>query len=308
MPQWFYDRPAEPNFKQIVDKSLDLFAVFTGVPLAFFVKDFLFENTKPGFAALSLTSRVFVAAAVIALLLRFIVGSAAHLNSRYKPQKPAAGGAKVAELPSLRWLFCDIVFLVLFGTLAVYIVYAGNLHDLMVRAFGFIAAGLAWGVLAVFFRKKDRPIARPWMAINTGQLAITAVLIWGPWRFLQPDSAKTAILAGVYVFCLFLDFTVVARPPRQQVAAAWSKEANAYKETGDVWGVRIPYPSPEVLADMGWAVFDKANMLVRFEAYVIRQLVNADQSVDLNMRFHDRSNPPRDPNETITVRFIHPQP
>ena len=88
----------------------------------------------------------------------------------------------------------------------------------------------------------------------------------------------------------------------------WSKESNAYKETGDVWGVRIPYPSPEVLADMGWAVFDKANTLVKFEAYVIRQLVDADQSVDLAIRFHDRSNPPRDPKETITVRFIHPQP
>ena len=213
--RWFYDAGAEPNFKQIVDKSLDLFAVFTGVPLAFFVKDFLFENTKPGFAALSFPSRAFVAAAVIALLLRFIVGSAAHLNSRYKPQKPAAGGAKVVQLPSLGWLFCDIVFLVLFGTFAVYIVYAGNLHDLMVRAFSFIAAGLAWGVLAVALREKDRAIARPWMAINTGQLAITATLIWCSWSFLQSDAVKAAILAGVYVFCLFLDFAVVSRPPKQ---------------------------------------------------------------------------------------------
>ena len=88
----------------------------------------------------------------------------------------------------------------------------------------------------------------------------------------------------------------------------WSKEAKAVKETGDVWGVRIPYPSADVLADMGWSVVDKTGGLVRFEAYVIRRLVNADKSVDLNMRFHDRSKPPRDAKETITVRFIHPQP
>jgi hypothetical protein len=88
----------------------------------------------------------------------------------------------------------------------------------------------------------------------------------------------------------------------------WSKESKAVKETGDVWGVRIPYPRADVLADMGWAVFDQAGKLVQFEAYVIRRLVNADKSIDLNMRFHDRSKPPRDPKETISVRFIHPQP
>ena len=88
----------------------------------------------------------------------------------------------------------------------------------------------------------------------------------------------------------------------------WSKDTKAYKELGDVWGVRYPYPPADVLADMGWAVFDEANNLVMFEAYVMRRLVNSDESVDLNMRFHDRSKPPRDPNEVITVRFISPQP
>ncbi len=88
----------------------------------------------------------------------------------------------------------------------------------------------------------------------------------------------------------------------------WSKEAKAVKELGDVWGVRIPYPSAEVLADMGWSVIGTAAGVLIFEAYVIRRLPNSDKSFDLNMRFHDRSKPPRDPNETITVRFIHPQP
>jgi hypothetical protein len=88
----------------------------------------------------------------------------------------------------------------------------------------------------------------------------------------------------------------------------WSKEAQAVKETGDVWGVRIPYPPPHVLEDMGWAAFDKSGSVVPFEAYVIRRLVNLDGSFDLNMRFRDRSKPPRDPKEAVTVCFIHPQP
>ena len=88
----------------------------------------------------------------------------------------------------------------------------------------------------------------------------------------------------------------------------WSKETQAVKELGDVWGVRIPYPSSNILDDMGWGAFDKAGNVVLFEAYVVRRLRNTDGTSDLNMRFHDRSTPPRDPNEAITVRFIHPQP
>jgi hypothetical protein len=45
--------------------------------------------------------------------------------------------------------------------------------------------------------------------------------------------------------------------------------------------------------------------VVLFEAYVIRRLKNPDRTFDLNMRFHDRNTPPRDPNEAITIRFIH---
>jgi hypothetical protein len=88
----------------------------------------------------------------------------------------------------------------------------------------------------------------------------------------------------------------------------WSKEAPAGKELGDVWGVRIPYPSSDILDDMGWGALDTTGNVVLFEAYVIRRLENPDGTFDLNMRFHDRSQPPRDPKETITVRFIHPQP
>lgn len=88
----------------------------------------------------------------------------------------------------------------------------------------------------------------------------------------------------------------------------WSAEPKAVKETGDVWGVSIPYPSLQVMSNLGWGVFDKDDKLVAFETYVIRQLVNPDRSLVLNMRFHDRSKPPRKPTEAITVRFIHPQP
>jgi hypothetical protein len=42
--EWFYDPGAEPDFKQIVDKSLVLFGVFTGATLSFYVKDFLLAD------------------------------------------------------------------------------------------------------------------------------------------------------------------------------------------------------------------------------------------------------------------------
>jgi len=56
--QWFYNANAEPDFKQIVEKSLALFGVFTGATLSFYVKDFLLmDKDVQGFKELPLWSR-----------------------------------------------------------------------------------------------------------------------------------------------------------------------------------------------------------------------------------------------------------
>jgi hypothetical protein len=85
--KWFYNTEAEPDFKQIVEKSLALFGVFTGATLSFYIGDFLFANKlPPDFTGYPFWSRACLVAAVIALLLRYIVGSAVHLNLMYVPK------------------------------------------------------------------------------------------------------------------------------------------------------------------------------------------------------------------------------
>jgi hypothetical protein len=236
--EWFYDPGAEPDFKQIVDKSLVLFGVFTGATLSFYVKDFLLaDKDLAGFNGFSLWARACLVAAVIALLLRYIVGSASHLNATYvvkvTPSFKAiiaqdAAGNPVAELvstehrelasASLGWLFIDIAFLVLFGIVAVFIIQALNLEQFMWFASLFVAVGFVWGVLAFFWRApRDVKFAKRWMAIDIGQVAITVALIYGlrgRWFGDYGDSCVPTILAAVYVFCLYVDFAVGSRPPR----------------------------------------------------------------------------------------------
>jgi hypothetical protein len=231
---WFCNPDAEPDFKQIVEKSLALFGVFTGATLSFYVKDFLLaDKDLAGFNDFSLWARACLVATVIALFLRYIVGSASHLHATYVPKvtmshkvifaKDAAGNP-IAELvsserrelasSSLNWLFFDIGMLVLFGIVAVFIIQASNLEEFMWFSSGFVLVGFAWGVVAFFCRPpRDAEFAKRWLAIDIVQIAITLVLIYALRQRWVGSVGAPTILAAVYVFCLFLDFAMISRPP-----------------------------------------------------------------------------------------------
>jgi hypothetical protein len=156
---WFYDRNAKPDFKQIVEKSLALFGVFTGVTLSFYIKDFLFgDNILAGFRGFSKLDRTLISASVISLLLRYIVGSAVHLNATYvaKVTTRIVNNVLVEEkqpkLENLRWLFFDLLILVIFGLLAVYIIYSPDLEEFLWRSAIFILVGLLWSLVALAAR------------------------------------------------------------------------------------------------------------------------------------------------------------
>jgi hypothetical protein len=210
---------ATPDFKQIVEKSLALFGVFTGVTLSFYIKDFLFgDNIPPGFRHFSAWDRSMVALSVIALLLRYIVGSAVHLTATYVVQVTATVDPVTnvltevkypPKLNSLFWLFVDILVLVGFGIVAVLIIYSADFGQFMLRSGYFISMGVGWNVIALFCRPKDRAVAERWWWIDMAQLAFTLGLILVSFDVV----VKTTALAVVYLFCLFLDFCVVSRPP-----------------------------------------------------------------------------------------------
>jgi hypothetical protein len=225
MAYWFHDRNAKPDFKQIVEKSLALFGVFTGVTLSFYIKDFLFgDNILVGFLSFSVSGRILISASVIALLLRYIVGSAVHLNATYVAKVTTSIDnqnvlieKKELKSESLGWLFFDILILVVFGLLAVYIIYSPDLDDFLWRSANFIFVGLLWSVIALLFRPADRPVAARWAWIDGFQLVVTLLLLYAvPWS----DFTKTWALAVTYMVCLFLDFCVVSRPPAAAAVAA----------------------------------------------------------------------------------------
>ena len=81
----------------------------------------------------------------MALLLRYIIGSAIHLNHTY--------GGKPPRSLSVFLLFKDLMFLVLFGMLALYIMEAVTLEDFIRRVMLFVGAGFAWSIIDYFFRR-----------------------------------------------------------------------------------------------------------------------------------------------------------
>jgi hypothetical protein len=212
--EWLSDtHKPSPDFKQIVEKSLGLFAILTGVDFSYFVGDYLFGAKTQTFGNFPLWGRGLVAAIVISLLLRYIVGSAVHLNARYVRKEPAPGAAAVPDpnlSTSLSWLCFDIAMLVFFGALAINLTYAPDLETLIWRCFYFVAAGFAWAVVAWVCRDQDKPIAKLWMAIDSVQGIFTLLVI--ATHGYANDLLRVAVLAFFYGYFLILDFAVVSRP------------------------------------------------------------------------------------------------
>jgi hypothetical protein len=208
----------EPDFKLIVDRAVAVFGVYTGATLSFYVKDFLFHPANLArFHSLSdwaLYWGSWALVAVVALLLRYIIGSAVHLNRTYVPKETQkiVGTDIVAtkdyQSKSLCRLFCDILFLIVFGILAFFITSSSTIEQLMSRSVYFIIAGLIWSIVALIVREKEKAIAAKWLVIDVVQIILTMGLICAP----AAPIVKAVPLAVLYLGCLFFDLRVMAKP------------------------------------------------------------------------------------------------
>jgi len=213
-----------PNFTQIVDKTIALFAIYTGATLSFFVKDFLFSDnnlkTIHGLYGWSHYWGSWVVLAVVALLLRYIVGSAAHLNHTYIPKQKIStvtiNGNEITRIvtddttyksKSLCLLFVDLLFLIVFGILVVFITRATDSVSVLVGiAILFIAAGFIWSSLALF-RTNQRAIAQKWLLVDGVQILFTVGIIY----LLSDELAQAVILGILYLIFLFADLYFIVR-------------------------------------------------------------------------------------------------
>jgi len=211
-----------PDLKQIVDRTIALFAVYTGATLSFFVKDFLFsdENLEK---YVGLTDWLhywgfWISLAVVALLLRYIVGSASHLNYVYiakttqkiNPENKIVTDTQVLRSTNICWLFVDILFLIAFGILAVLITRAtDSVAVVMTHSIYFIVAGMVWSLLALLFRssQQERFIAAVWLGVDFGQIVWTLVILATPL-----DQLSQAVILGIsYLLFLWFDLYSLVR-------------------------------------------------------------------------------------------------
>lgn len=208
-----------PNFKPIVDNAIAVFAVYTGATFLFIARNFLIKEERSGNDLLPLWPawpeevwRYFVVFAVAALLLRYIIGSAAHLNHVYLPKlKQKKRGKKiiaygVPKSRNLCWLVFDLFVLILFGLLAVFMTDAKDLQEVMWVAVYFLSAGLGWCLIALI-RTDERVIAGKWAILDIAQIGVTLGLIFSPF----PDICKGIGLGVFYLLFLFLDLHLVVR-------------------------------------------------------------------------------------------------
>jgi hypothetical protein len=213
-----------PDFDASLNALIATFAVLVGVSITDF-----FDRTKAPIDG-KLFGPLFVM--FIALLLRYIVGSAIHLKYTYGNPEQADGTHGPPRSRSVPLFFKDAAFLVLFGALAVTMTHSWERRVIDPNvAFGivpflqhcewFLWAGLVWSltdpILRWFYWYKGRweewptkPFWLPWVLFDGLQLLLTWVV---PLCALSP--LKTVqILALIYVFFLFIDFGYLIRALR----------------------------------------------------------------------------------------------
>lgn len=135
-----------PKFDDAIRVILATFTVFTGLTLTRFLAPpdkIVGNNLAPiKIPPIEIDAihgwRWWAFFALVALLLRYIIGSAIHLNYVYGGDAPRSS--------SIAMLFKDLIFLVLFGMLAFYIIDANDVEHFVTRAMLFVLAGFIWSI------------------------------------------------------------------------------------------------------------------------------------------------------------------
>ena len=201
---------SQKAFEDTVKTILTTFGVFTGFAIKSAIDGINFPSSPSWWAFLAVLNdfHLFICIATVALLLRFIVGSAVHLNLCY-----------VAEPRSVKpiMLFKDLAFLIVFGLLAIYMIKANdpalqpnNVAAFATRASQFIFVGLIWSALDALVRAGQTGGERTlfsgwWILIDVVQLG----LIWGVLHWANDAWWQSLWLAGGFTFALYLDMKVV---------------------------------------------------------------------------------------------------
>lgn len=193
-------------FEDAVRVILTTFGVFTGAVIKSAIEKIQFPESSSLLAIFQILTNfhVFICLATVALLLRFIIGSAVHLNLCYVVEPRS-------KMPLM--LFKDVAFLIVFGLIAVSMVNAKDVAGFATRATWFIAAGILWSLLDRLARAGraggEKSLASPWwVGIDIGQLVLGGLV------FLATNDPlwQSIALALIFALALYLDMRAVLLP------------------------------------------------------------------------------------------------
>ena len=189
------------DFSQSVDVILATFSVLVGVSLADF-----FDDTKN---KLSDDVHDWAFFMLVALLLRYIIGSAIHLKNTYR------SASKFEHSASIFLFFKDIAFLIAFGFVAIKITHSKTFFHFMQQTADFILISFLWSITDPIFRRiwghnalRSRPLWEVWTTIDIIQLTIT-VSVYCLYR--QEPHRVAVILTFVYGVFFFIDLAALLR-------------------------------------------------------------------------------------------------
>ena len=197
-------------FEDTVRTILTTFGVFAGLAITSAIAGIKFPTAPSWFAFLDTFNdfHLFICIATVALLLRFIVGSAVHLNLCYVVEPRSV-------MPVM--LFKDLAFLIAFGLLAIFMIQANdvalkpnNVTGFATRAFLFIVVGLVWSAVDALVRlgkpKGEKTLfSGRWILIDLVQLGLIWIILYGT----SDDWWRSLWLAGAFAVALYLDMKVV---------------------------------------------------------------------------------------------------
>lgn len=200
-------------FEDAVRVIVTTFGVFTGVVIKSAIEKIEFPESSSLLAIFQILTNwhLYICLATVALLLRFIIGSAVHLNLCYVVEPRS-------KMPVM--LFKDIAFLIVFGLIAVSMVNAAGVKatdasGFATRAAWFIAAGILWSVVDGVGRMgrdgAEKTLASPWwITIDVFQL----VLGVGVFLVTKDPLWQSMALALIFWVALYLDMRTVLLPRR----------------------------------------------------------------------------------------------
>jgi hypothetical protein len=193
-------------FEDAVRVILTTFGVFTGVVIKSAIEKLHLPESSSLLAIFQILTNfhVFICLATVALLLRFIIGSAVHLNLCYVTEPRS-------KMPIM--LFKDVAFLIVFGLIAVSMINANDVAGFAIRATWFIAAGILWSVVDRLGRigrgGGEKSLASPsWVMIDIAQLVFGGVVF----LVISDPLWRSMGLALIFALALYLDMRTVLLP------------------------------------------------------------------------------------------------